>query len=581
MKSLLEEILRVVASIWQIGNLWLRRIAVISVVLLFCMLGAAMLVPQSQQVTIIPTLALIPVVGIIFLALQWPVVIAAAATVEVGRKAIRAVSLVLAADLIFGIYLSLVPISNDRGLVPLLVLALVTILLLRIGNARGPISVFLMILAIAITLIFFIGGRSRIADTIKGWTTYLNSTNQHFVPVQPGVPSVGQPANETLAAPTATPNSEPIRVRKITPLLYSYSSQKWSGEKGASIDDVNLQFWAGLVGAYANVHWRGAYTIDSGNLCLTITGLQIPKRTLLGKDYSDFGVGYGVELDNAAFEDHSMARVLMLYRTFLGDSAPSEIHKCFSIEPIPKSDSELTQMKGEWQGSTGTETFTLRLDQRGNKFEGSELTIPAVLQTENSQTKQRAQIEGWIYRNRVTFIRREEDSLIGTSFAGSFDAADSTVQGTWYAGVDKGSWSMQRTGDLVGDVNDFVSPEFSNPPGDKSGEQTLEPAITQDPHLGSEVSKVPAQQMESNRISGPAPVYPPIAKASRIEGDVLLEARISEDGVVESVQVLTGPAMLQQPAAEAVKHWRYKPFLWQGDPVEVVTQVNVSFKLNN
>jgi TonB family protein len=223
----------------------------------------------------------------------------------------------------------------------------------------------------------------------------------------------------------------------------------------------------------------------------------------------------------------------------------------------------------------------LRLDQRGNKFEGSELTIPEVLQTENSQTKQRAQIEGWIYRNRVTFIRREGDSLIGTSFAGSFDAADSTVQGTWYAGVDKGSWSMQRTGDLVGDVNDFVSPEFSNPPGDKSGEQTLEPAITQGPHLGSEVSKVPAQQMESNRISGPAPVYPPIAKASRIEGDVLLEARISKDGVVESVQVLTGPAMLQQSAAEAVKHWRYKPFLWQGDPVEVVTQVNVSFKLNN
>ena len=112
MKSLLEEILRVVASIWQIGNLWLRRIAVTAILVLLGMLVAAMLVPQKQQITVIPILALIPVAGIIFLALQWPVVIAASATVEVGRKALRAVSLALAADLIFGIYLSLVPFKE-------------------------------------------------------------------------------------------------------------------------------------------------------------------------------------------------------------------------------------------------------------------------------------------------------------------------------------------------------------------------------------------------------------------------------------------------------------------------------------
>lgn len=501
--------------------------------------------------------------------------------VEKAREVMNAIRVVLGLELLAGIYFSWVPIANDRALALTQILIVAAIVCFVGIKKWEPVVMALAVAFCLITLFFYLGGRGKISETLKSWGTDLKATSQKVSPANEQVPVANQPNAEIAKAETTLPAPEPVRLRKITPLLYSYSSSKWSGEQGASIDDVNLQFWAGLVGAYANVHWRGSYTIDASNLCLTITGLQIPTRTLLGKDYSDFGVGYGVELGNAVFEDQSMARVLMLYRTFLGDSAPPEIHKCFPIEPIPQSDSESIQMKGQWQGSTDTETFTLRLDQRGNKFEGSEMTIPADLPAGTSETKQRAQIEGWIYGNRVTFIRRAADSLIGSSFAGSFDAADTTVHGTWYAGVDKGSWSMQRTGDLVGDVNDFASPGFANPPDSKSGEQPLQLAITQDALSSSEVSKVPAQQMELNRISGPDPVYPPIAKASRIEGDVLLEARISKDGEVESVQVLSGPSMLQQPAAEAVKQWKYRPFLSGGIPVEVVTQVKVSFTLNN
>ena len=170
MKPLFEEILRVVISIWNLGNLWLRRIAIFAIALPLTMLVAAMLIPQNLAVTVIPILALLPIAALIAVGLNKPLFIAAAATVEAGRKAISAVSLVLSADLVFGVYLSLVPISNDRGLVPLFVLALVTVLFLWIVNARGFVSSLLMLLAVGITVIFFLGGRGKVTDIFKSRT---------------------------------------------------------------------------------------------------------------------------------------------------------------------------------------------------------------------------------------------------------------------------------------------------------------------------------------------------------------------------------------------------------------------------
>jgi protein TonB len=75
------------------------------------------------------------------------------------------------------------------------------------------------------------------------------------------------------------------------------------------------------------------------------------------------------------------------------------------------------------------------------------------------------------------------------------------------------------------------------------------------------------------------PVYPAIAKAARVSGTVVLQATISKSGTIENLRVVSGPAMLQQAAMDAVKNWRYKPYLLNGDPVEVDTQVNVIFSL--
>jgi len=75
------------------------------------------------------------------------------------------------------------------------------------------------------------------------------------------------------------------------------------------------------------------------------------------------------------------------------------------------------------------------------------------------------------------------------------------------------------------------------------------------------------------------PIYPPIAKAARVSGTVVLQATISKTGSIENLHVVSGPAMLQQAALDAVKTWRYRPYLLNNEPVEVETTVNVIFTL--
>lgn len=81
------------------------------------------------------------------------------------------------------------------------------------------------------------------------------------------------------------------------------------------------------------------------------------------------------------------------------------------------------------------------------------------------------------------------------------------------------------------------------------------------------------------KIKDVAPRYPAIAQESRVEGIVILEAVISEDGSVQDVRVLRSKALLDDAAVEAVRQWRYTPTLLGGQPVPVVITVTVSFSL--
>ena len=76
------------------------------------------------------------------------------------------------------------------------------------------------------------------------------------------------------------------------------------------------------------------------------------------------------------------------------------------------------------------------------------------------------------------------------------------------------------------------------------------------------------------------PAYPPLARQARIQGQVLLQAQISKDGTIENLSLISGHPMLAPAAIEAVKQWRYKPYMLNGEPVAVDTQVVVNFTLS-
>ncbi len=76
------------------------------------------------------------------------------------------------------------------------------------------------------------------------------------------------------------------------------------------------------------------------------------------------------------------------------------------------------------------------------------------------------------------------------------------------------------------------------------------------------------------------PQYPPLARQARIQGKVVLQAVISKDGSIQNLQVVSGHPMLTSAALNAVKQWKYKPYILNGQPVEVETNITVDFTMS-
>jgi protein TonB len=94
------------------------------------------------------------------------------------------------------------------------------------------------------------------------------------------------------------------------------------------------------------------------------------------------------------------------------------------------------------------------------------------------------------------------------------------------------------------------------------------------------ISRIQRSHIEPAMIlSQPQPVYPPLARSVRIQGDVVLRAIIDKEGGVAELQVVSGHPILAQAALAAVRAWRYRPTLLNGEPVEVETTITVTFLL--
>ena len=141
-------------------------------------------------------------------------------------------------------------------------------------------------------------------------------------------------------------------------------------------------------------------------------------------------------------------------------------------------------------------------------------------------------------------------------------------------GADRPTSDFERTGEAVtldlggsytgGDILDLASrPPTPAPPREEARAPLKR---------GSGV-------MEALLINRVEPTYPPIARVAHVSGAVVLSAVIAADGSIQSLHVVSGPALLVGAALDAVRQWRYKPTLLDGEPVEVQTLITVNFVL--
>lgn len=139
-----------------------------------------------------------------------------------------------------------------------------------------------------------------------------------------------------------------------------------------------------------------------------------------------------------------------------------------------------------------------------------------------------------------------------------------------------------------------VEPVGNEPPacsGCLPGAEALQPGYAVPGSIGNAPPPLPAapkpaskpllvsHMMEGNLIYQVQPKYPALARSARVQGAVVMRAIISRAGTIENLQVLSGHPLLNASAIEAVRQWRYRPYILNGDPVEVETQVTVNFIL--
>jgi len=128
------------------------------------------------------------------------------------------------------------------------------------------------------------------------------------------------------------------------------------------------------------------------------------------------------------------------------------------------------------------------------------------------------------------------------------------------------------TGPAAASLGAFLGVAIPAPSTQAAVVKPAPPPVPEAVHVGGGVQS-------AKLIFGPKPVYPPIARAARTQGTVRIQAVIARDGSIQHLQVVSGPPLLIAVALEAVQRWRYQPTLLNGQPVEVITEIDVNFTL--
>jgi protein TonB len=116
-----------------------------------------------------------------------------------------------------------------------------------------------------------------------------------------------------------------------------------------------------------------------------------------------------------------------------------------------------------------------------------------------------------------------------------------------------------------------------NPGGIIGGVISSKPVTQQNPEQRVRVSQGVSTGLLVKRVP---PQYPAVALEARIQGQVVLQAEIDKNGDVESLTLISGHPLLAPAAIDAVKQWKYKPYLLNGEPMKIETWVLVNFQLS-
>jgi protein TonB len=133
--------------------------------------------------------------------------------------------------------------------------------------------------------------------------------------------------------------------------------------------------------------------------------------------------------------------------------------------------------------------------------------------------------------------------------------------------------------DLPSAGTGLIDPSLLGPPGIPAPGPPLAPVP--EPKAAAQVVRVGQGVREPKRIAGAPPEYPPLARSVRVQGVVILEAVIDEQGTIERVKILKSVPLLDGAAVAAVKGWRYTPTLLNGVPVSVLMTITMNFTLQD
>lgn len=235
-----------------------------------------------------------------------------------------------------------------------------------------------------------------------------------------------------------------------------------------------------------------------------------------------------------------------------------------------RSDKSLVLLYLHQQGKPGGIILST-WDSAGHTGNAQDFVSDAVRAQINSPTEKRELVRDTFavdyggrhfFRSDYKALTRDSIPLylayVYTEFRGYF--IGETLASASPAGLDEAASSLQR----ISFGEDQVNPECVMRPDDAA---TTLLRLEQGVSKGLLIKRVP-------------PDYPPIARRARVQGQVVLNAVIDKNGDIQDLTLVSGHPMLAPEALKAVKQWKYKPYLLNGDPVAVETQIIVSFSLN-